>query len=306
MFTYYRALVKDIRNTIRVFQPDIVHAHYLSDNGLFGALSGFHPLVVSAWGTDVYDYPKRSWSRACVIRYILKKADWVLSTSHVMAQELSKYTDKKRIPITPFGVDMKLFKRNIGKREKTNKFVFGIVKTLEHGYGIDTLIDAFALLCKRRPDLDTCLRIVGEGSERERLQEQVVNLRLSEKVIFEGKIMHEHLPEFIRSFDVFVALSRVESFGVAVVEAMAMGCPVIVSDAPGFTEIVVAGESGLIVKREDPQQASEAMERLINDETLRLILAENGEKRVRELYDWDKNVEEMMSIYQEIVEGENV
>ena len=48
------------------------------------------------------------------------------------------------------------------------------------------------------------------------------------------------------------------------------------------------------------------MERLINDETLRLILAENGEKRVRELYDWDKNVEEMMSIYQEIVEGENV
>lgn len=306
LFTYYRALVKDIRNTIRVFQPDIVHAHYLSDNGLFGALSGFHPLVVSAWGTDVYDYPKRSWSRACVIRYILKKADWVLSTSHVMAQELSKYTDKKRIPITPFGVDMKLFKRNIGKREKTNKFVFGIVKTLEHGYGIDTLIDAFALLCKRRPDLDTCLRIVGEGSERERLQEQVVNLRLSEKVIFEGKIMHEHLPEFIRSFDVFVALSRVESFGVAVVEAMAMGCPVIVSDAPGFTEIVVAGESGLIVKREDPQQASEAMERLINDETLRLILAENGEKRVRELYDWDKNVEEMMSIYQEIVEGENV
>ena len=168
------------------------------------------------------------------------------------------------------------------------------------------MIDAFALLCKRRPDLDTCLRIVGEGSERERLQEQVVNLRLSEKVIFEGKIMHEHLPEFICSFDVFVALSRVESFGVAVVEAMAMGCPVIVSDAPGFTEIVVAGESGLIVKREDPQQASEAMERLINDETLRLILAENGEKRVRELYDWDKNVEEMMSIYQEIVEGENV
>lgn len=63
-----------------------------------------------------------------------------------MAQELSKYTDKKRIPITPFGVDMKLFKRNIGKREKTNKFVFGIVKTLEHGYGIDTLIDAFCVV----------------------------------------------------------------------------------------------------------------------------------------------------------------
>lgn len=73
LFTYYRVLIKDIRNSIQTFHPDIVHAHYLSDNGLFGSLAGFHPFVVSAWGTDVYDYPRRSWSRACVIKYILKK-----------------------------------------------------------------------------------------------------------------------------------------------------------------------------------------------------------------------------------------
>lgn len=85
-----------------------------------------------------------------------------------------------------------------------------------------------------------------------------------------------------------------------------MGCPVVVSDAPGFTEIVKSGESGLIVERENPQQASEAMETLVNDETLRVTLAQNGEKRVRELYDWDKNVEDMIEIYQEIVEERNV
>lgn len=288
LFTYYRALIKDIRNSIQTFHPDIVHAHYLSDNGLFGALAGFHPFVVSAWGTDVYDYPRRSWSRVCVIKYILKKADRVLSTSHVMARELARYTDKKQIPVTPFGVDMRLFKRFPKKHQETDGFVFGIVKTLEYGYGIDTLIDAFALLCKRRPDLNLCLRIVGEGSEREKLQLQAINLGLAEKIVFEGKVVHDHLPEVISSFDVFVALSRVESFGVAVVEAMAVGCPVVVSDAPGFTEIVKSGESGLIVERENPQQASEAMETLVNDETLRVTLAQNGEKRVRELYDWDR------------------
>ena len=85
-----------------------------------------------------------------------------------------------------------------------------------------------------------------------------------------------------------------------------MGCPVVVSDAPGFTEIVKSGESGLIVERENPQQASEAMETLVNDETLRGTLAQNGEKRVRELYDWNKNVEDMIEIYQEIVEERNV
>ena len=77
----------------------------------------------------------------------------------------------------------------------------------------------------------------GRGSEREKLQLQAINLGLAEKIVFEGKVVHDHLPEVISSFDVFVALSRVESFGVAVVEAMAVGCPVVVSDAPGFTEI---------------------------------------------------------------------
>ena len=86
--------------------------------------------------------------------------------SMILITELAKYTDKKQISVTPFGVDMTLFKRFPKKYQKTDGFVFGIVKTLEYGYGIDTLIDAFALLCKRRPDLNLCLRIVGEGSER--------------------------------------------------------------------------------------------------------------------------------------------
>ena len=62
----------------------------------------------------------------------------------------------------------------------------------------------------------------GRGSEREKLQLQAINWGLAEKIVFEGKVVHDHLPEVISSFDVFVALSRAESFGVAVVEAMAV------------------------------------------------------------------------------------
>ena len=60
------------------------------------------------------------------------------------------------------------------------------------------------------------------------------------------------------------------------------------------------------MERENPSQASVAMERLMDDEALRITLAENGEKRVRELYDWDKNVEGMMLIYQEITKEQDV
>ena len=305
LLTYYRTLLKDIKASIQSFQPDIVHAHYLSDNGLFGALSGFHPLIVSAWGTDVYDYPKWSGSRARVIRYVLRKADCILSTSHVMAKEVFKYTDKEWLFVTPFGVDMSLFKPLPVVKQK-NHVVFGIVKTLSHGYGIDTLIDAFALVRARRPELSISLRIVGEGKEREQLERQAADLGLSKEISFMGRIANDKLPEVINQFDIFVALSRIESFGVAVVEAMATGCPVIVSDAPGFTEIVEHGQSGLIVKRDDPQQASEAMENLVDHEELRLSLAKNGRERVRALYDWGKNVEEMISVYKLMSTNKNV
>ena len=181
LFTYYRALIKDIRNSIQTFHPDIVHAHYLSDNGLFGALAGFHPFVVSAWGTDVYDYPRRSWSRVCVIKYILKKADRVLSTSHVMARELARYTDKKQIPVTPFGVDMTLFKRFPKKHQETDGFVFGIVKTLEYGYGIDTLIDALEILQKQK--LESMIYICNKMDENNIVEEDLAIIRALENDI---------------------------------------------------------------------------------------------------------------------------
>ena len=63
-----------------------------------------------------------------MIKYILKKADRVLSTSHVMARELARYTDKKQIPVTPFGVDMTLFKRFPKSIKRQIDLVFGIVK----------------------------------------------------------------------------------------------------------------------------------------------------------------------------------
>ena len=222
-----------------------------------------------------------------------------------MAKEVFKYTDKEWLFVTPFGVDMSLFKPLPVVKQK-NHVVFGIVKTLSHGYGIDTLIDAFALLRARRPELSISLRIVGEGKEREQLERQAADLGLSKEISFMGRIANDKLPEVINQFDIFVALSRIESFGVAVVEAMATGCPVIVSDAPGFTEIVEHGQSGLIVKRDDPQQASEAMENLVDHEELRLSLAKNGRERVRALYDWGKNVEEMISVYKLMSTNKNV
>ena len=163
--------VKALKKAISAERPDILHAHYATSYGLVAALAGFHPLVVSVWGSDVYEFPRQSWLNRLAVKYILKKADRVLSTSRAMAAETSRYC-RKDIGVTPFGVDTAVFRpepevpgnvsgqggadgrepeARCGTEERDllrnmeDTVVFGTVKTLSGKYGIDLLLKAFAL-----------------------------------------------------------------------------------------------------------------------------------------------------------------
>ena len=68
-----KALPK-VRKIINDFEPDLVHAHYATTYGLIGALSGFHPYVLSVWGTDIFDFPNKSFVHKALVRYNLKKS----------------------------------------------------------------------------------------------------------------------------------------------------------------------------------------------------------------------------------------
>ena len=91
----YLKVLPELKKVIRDFKPDILHAHFATSYGLLGALSGFHPFILSVWGSDVFDFPKKSFLHKSILEYNLKKADRILSTSHVMAEETKIYTDKE-------------------------------------------------------------------------------------------------------------------------------------------------------------------------------------------------------------------
>src|SRR4030042_230985 len=85
--------------------------HDILSYGFIGALSGFHPFIISVWGSDVYDFPYRSIFHKILLKHNLSKADIILSTSHAMADQVRKFTHKN-ILVTPFGIDLKRFSRN--------------------------------------------------------------------------------------------------------------------------------------------------------------------------------------------------
>lgn len=297
----YLKVIHTLKQKIKEFQPDILHAHYATSHGLLGALTGFHPFIISVWGSDVYDFPKVSFFHKAVLKFNLNKADKILSTSHIMAKQTQIYTSKK-IEITPFGVDIKLFQKKDIKKE-SGPFVIGTIKALSYKYGIDTLIDAFNIVKNNYPYKEFVLNIIGKGDEKEMLQKKVNEMGIEHFVNFIGEIENSKVPEYLNQMDVFVALSRLdsESFGVAVVEAMACECPVVASAVDGFKEVMVDGETGYIVPYNDPQAAAEKIQKLVDDNGLREYFGRMGRQRVCKLYDWSNNVDTMINIYQNIL-----
>jgi glycosyltransferase involved in cell wall biosynthesis len=293
----YLRILKQLKQKIKTFQPDILHAHYASSYGLLGALSGFHPYIVSVWGSDVYDFPNVSFMHRSILKYNLKKADKIVSTSHIMAKETQKYTDKA-IEITPFGVDVSLFKKN-GEYNFNEPFIIGNVKTLSPKYGIDILIKSFQKVLEKNPKRNIILKIIGGGEEKENLMRLCKHLNISDRVQFLGKIGNSLLPAYYNSFLVAVnpSVDNSESFGVVAVEAMACGCPVVASDADGFTEVIVNNETGIIVPKRDIEATAHAIQKFIDNSKLREEMGKKGRKRVEELYDWNKNVKTMIDIY---------
>lgn len=293
-----------LKRLLKKIQPDILNAHYASGYGTTARLTGFHPYVLSVWGSDVYDFPGKSWFHSELIQKNLRSADHIASTSICMAEQTRTIMrENAEIAITPFGVELDKFsQKESGKREQ---ITIGTVKTLAPNYGIDTLIEAFALV---RPKLRECsietdliLKIVGEGPQRGELENLVARLNLSDCVHLTGAVAHAEVPGTLQQFDIFVALSRRESFGVAVIEAGAASLPVVVSDVGGLPEVTIDGVTGFVVKKDDPQDAADKLVSLCKNHELREQMGKAGYQHVSDHYDWSVCLENMVNVYKNAI-----
>jgi L-malate glycosyltransferase len=303
----YFLMVPAVRKLLNEIKPDIVNAHYASGYGTTARLVDYHPWALSVWGSDIYDFPGKSFLHKWLVKKNLRAADHVASTSYCMAKETrSLVPGLGDVSITPFGVDLSAYSEIKPEAVKyKQKLVVGTVKAMEVKYGVDTLIEAYALLLKSLrarpgysvPELE--LRLVGGGEQIPKLQELAQRLGVAESVEFIGRVPHTEVPKELAKLDIYVALSRLdsESFGVAIIEAGAAGRPVVVSDAGGLPEVTVEGETGFVVPRENPQAAATAIEELVLDADLRRNMGAAGQARVAKHYSWDSCIETMLGMY---------
>jgi L-malate glycosyltransferase len=276
----------------------LLHCHYAGRYGAWGVLSRVHPLVMSIWGSDVLINPHKSIFHRAAIGTMLKKADVLQSTSQNMASKVKQLYGIDNISIVPFGIDLNRFSPS--PQVPRERFRIVSIKSLKRIYGLDLLLRAISEVRKNDVIALECL-IYGNGEAKADLSKLAKQLDISDIVTFMGVAKHEEIPYILTTADLAVYPSRSESFGVSALEAMACGCPVIMSDAPGHVEISEGLQYKKLFRRESISALVEEIQNTITNSAERQLAVDEALQHVRSKYNWADCLKQQKEKYAEIL-----
>lgn len=226
-------------------------------------------------------------------------------------QVLSSYLKERAkiagatVPITviPNGVSVEQFTHHsteeaVALRKElsigSNENVICTNSRLVYKNGVDILLKASALVLKER---SIKLVIIGDGHLKAKLQELANRLGITDHVVFLGMVHNAHVARYLSVADVFVRPSRSEGQGIAFMEAMAAGVPIIAPPVGGIPDFLKDKETGLLCETESPESVAKQIKLLLSDELLYAQLSKNAKDLVEQTYNWNTLAQEMNQLF---------
>ncbi len=176
--------------------------------------------------------------------------------------------------------------------------IVGTAVALTEQKNIPNLIEAAEIILKKRSDV--IFLTLGEGVLENRLKKMVEGKGVGERFLFLG--FKKDIENYIKAFDLFVLPSDYEGLSGAVLNAMLLKTPVVSTDAGGLSEVVFNGETGSLVRRNNPEELAKAIETVLDDEDLRKRVVDNAYKLVKKNFSIDKMVESYVKLYNQLME----
>lgn len=232
--------------------------------------------------------------------YLTKKvieASFVCCISHFTRSQLMMLSHPShwdKLEVSRLGIDPAIFTPR-PFREKPDPIEILCIGRLVPEKGQSILIKAVAHLIDKGHKLR--LRLVGDGSERERLEEQVKQLGVTEQVILEGSVNQDRIRTFYNQADIFVLASFAEGLPVVLMEAMSMEIPCVTTNITGIPELITSGNDGILVAASDVNGLANAIALLMDKPNLRHKIGKEGRQRVLEHYELQKNTERLANIF---------
>ena len=287
---------------------DLIHAHWLIPQGLMAVLAARIarsdvPLVCTSHGADLFALRGAVWER--VKKYVVASSSGLTVVSRAMRERLPAMSDSHdKVRIIPMGVDLeRQFVPLPGKRRSKSLLFVG---RLVEKKGLRYLIEAMPMVLDKHPEAR--LVIVGSGPEEAPMRRLAAALSLKEHIRFVGALENREIPALCQASELVVFPSVVardgdqEGFGLVLVEAMGCECAVIATDLPAIRDIVVDGETGLIVPEKDPVALAQKIAYLFDNPHILSSLAINGRNFVLERYDWRKIAARYEAFFVELME----
>ncbi|GAB4236054.1 MAG: glycosyltransferase family 4 protein [Stanieria sp.] len=316
--SYALSLALDLRQQ----QCDVVHIHNFSQ--FVPLIRAFNPNI------KIVLHMHCEWLSQLnpnVMAKRLAHVELIFGCSHYITDKIKAYFPQlaERCQTVFNGVDIEKFIKKSDSSSQSDCLKLLFVGRISPEKGLHTLIDAFKIVLEQYPQ--TQLQIVGPNKPaptefiaslsddptvaslakfapeqyysylQSQVSSQVVN-----QVSFVGGIKHSQLVQLYEEADILINPSLSESFGMSLVEAMAMGLPVIASRVGGMTGIVEEGKTGILFEPDNPIALAEAIMQLIKDEQLRTIMGEAGHQRVLNYFSWHKVAESLFVHYSRLME----
>lgn len=228
----------------------------------------------------------------------------IIVPTKVTRDQLIEFGVEAPIHIVPLGINLEEYQADASSEEEPHDLV--VVSRLMHRKGIDLLISAMGHATQEQETID--LAIIGDGPEREKLEEMTEKKKLGGNITFMGAKYGEEKINVLNSCDIFVFPSRQEGFGIVLLEAMAAGKPFILNDIPVLRAVAPEG-GGLFVDGELPEEFGNAIVRMVN-------LSKEDYERYAECnlskvedYTWDKVAKRSFNVYYDVIssyQGQNL
>ena len=291
-----------IMRLVMKMKPDIVHAHFITKFGFHGALLGFHPLVMSAWGSDVLVIPNNSKLLWHFTKFSLRKADKIYAVSRDMATKIVDNfgISDDNVKVVPFGVDMDLFHLESKRDNKQDEIitVFSNRNFLEV-YNIKTLINAIPIVIENNANVRFVIK--GSGPLEKTLKGLVGTLNIDEYVTFIGWTEYRDMPRYLHDCDIYVSTAISDGTPVSVLEAMACGKACIVTDVGGVGEWIENDVSGRLIPPQQPQVLAKNILELCKEPDKRESFGMNAHNVVTERGDWNNLMDLVQLDYHSLV-----
>ena len=319
-FWHTAAQISRLRRLLREEKIEVLHSHFVGVNAWYGALSRFHPAVITVMGGDILgeDWkPGPDIRERCLTPFALRNADLITCWSNKLIPVVRRFT-RPQVPIEVIHGGVELERFSPGSRPQYLLERLGLPQTarvilsprlMKPLYNLDTIAAAAETVCAAVPETYFVFAVLPTGKDESyeaKVREIFERGAAKDRIRYVDSIPHDEMADYYRLAEVTVSIPSSDGTPMSVLESMACGTRVLVSRIPNYdTHYIEDQKTVMMADQRDPGAVATALIRLLQDRALAERLAAEAKRRVVASASYESQMAKMNELYEKVSRKDN-